>query len=100
MSRYGPHKLMFEQVYGGSRQWNLMVCICSAQGVALLEDVAKLQEVCHSGDGLGDSPPSCQRMLILFLASFVSRYRTFISSYIMPAWMLPCFCLEDNRLSL
>ena len=45
----------------------VMVCICLAQGVALVEGVALLEEVCHSGDGLGDTPPSCPRMLSLFL---------------------------------
>jgi hypothetical protein len=29
-----------------------MVCICLAQGVELLEDVALLEEVCHFGCGL------------------------------------------------
>jgi hypothetical protein len=48
----------------------VMVCISSSQRVALLEDVALLEEVCHCEDGLGDLPPSCLRMPSLFLASF------------------------------
>ena len=37
----------------------VVVCICSAQGVALLRGVALLEWVCHSGDGLKYSQPSC-----------------------------------------
>ncbi len=47
-----------------------MVCICSAQGVALLEGVTLLEEVCHCGGGLGDPPPSCLRIFSLLLVSF------------------------------
>lgn len=39
---------------------SVMVCICVAPGVALLEDVALLEEVCHCGDGLGDPPGDAQ----------------------------------------
>ena len=31
---------------------SVMVCICSAQGVALLEGVSLLEKVCHCGCGL------------------------------------------------
>jgi hypothetical protein len=31
---------------------SVVVCICLAQGVALLGDVAFLEEVCHCGRGL------------------------------------------------
>jgi hypothetical protein len=30
----------------------VMVCLCSAQGVALLEGVALFEKVCHCGHGL------------------------------------------------
>jgi len=43
----------------GAREWDVMVCICLAQGVAPSEGVALLEEVCHCGSGLGDLPPSC-----------------------------------------
>jgi hypothetical protein len=49
---------------------SMMVCICKCKGVALLECVALLEEVCHYGDGHGDPPPRCLRMSSLFLASF------------------------------
>ena len=68
--RYGPHRLMCLKKPMGARGWNVMDYICLAQGVALVEGVALLEEVCHSGGGLGDTPPSCLRMLSLFLASF------------------------------
>ena len=34
--RYGPYKLICLDKPMGAREWNVMVCICSAQGVALL----------------------------------------------------------------
>ena len=36
----------------GVMEWNVMVSICSSQGVALLEGVALLDEVCHCRGGL------------------------------------------------
>ena len=36
MARYGPHRLMCLNKPMGAREWNVMVCICLAQGVALL----------------------------------------------------------------
>ena len=36
----------------GAREWNVVVGICLAQGVALLGGVALLEEVCHCGGGL------------------------------------------------
>ena len=50
---------------------HVIVCICSSQGVALLESVALLEEVCHCRDGLGDLPPKCLSVPSLFLVSFV-----------------------------
>jgi hypothetical protein len=50
--RYGPHRLICLGKPMGAREWNVMVCICSAQGVALLEGVALLGYVCHYGCGL------------------------------------------------
>jgi hypothetical protein len=46
-----------------------MVCIWSFQGVALVEIVALLKEVCHCGGEFRDLPPSSLRMSSLFLAS-------------------------------
>jgi len=53
-----------------AREWNMMVFICLAQGVALLEGMALLEEVCHCGGGIGDPHPSCLGLFSLFLASF------------------------------
>ena len=39
-------------------EWNVMVCILLAQGVAGLEGVALLEQVCHCGHGLYDPIPS------------------------------------------
>jgi len=47
-----------------------------AQGVAVLEGVDFLEEVCHCGVGLENLPLVPPRMLSLFLASFVGRSRT------------------------
>ena len=52
-----------------AREWNVMVCICSAQGVVLLGGVALLELVCHCGHGLYDPHPSCLEASML-LASF------------------------------
>jgi len=46
-----------------------MACMHLAQGLALLEGVALLEEVYCCEGGLGDPPPSCLGMLSLFLAS-------------------------------
>jgi len=73
-----------------------MVC---TQGLALLEGVALLEEVCHCGGGLGDPPPNCLRMLSLFLASSGEDVEL-SSSCTMPAWMLSCSRLDDNGLNL
>ena len=43
MARYGPHRLMCLNKPMGAREWNVMVCICSAQRVALLGGVALLE---------------------------------------------------------
>ena len=43
MFRYGPHRLMCLNKPMGSREWNVMVCICLAQGVALLGGVDLLE---------------------------------------------------------
>jgi hypothetical protein len=39
MAIYGPHRLMCLHKPMGARESNVMVCICLAQGVALLGDV-------------------------------------------------------------
>ena len=38
-----PHRLMCLNKSMGAREWNVMVCICLAQGVALLGGVALLE---------------------------------------------------------
>ena len=43
MFRYGSHRLICLNKPIGAREWNVMVCICSAQGAALLEGVALLE---------------------------------------------------------
>ena len=43
MFRYGPHRLIRLDKPMGARKWNVMVCICSAQGVALLGGVTLLE---------------------------------------------------------
>ena len=43
MFKYGPHRLMCLNKSMGAREWNVMVCICLAQGVALLGGVALLE---------------------------------------------------------
>jgi hypothetical protein len=40
MGRYGPHRLMCLNKGKGAREWNVMVYICLAQGMALLGGVA------------------------------------------------------------
>jgi hypothetical protein len=52
MARYGPHRLMCLNKPMGGREWNVVVGICLAQGVALLGGVALLEKVCHCGGGL------------------------------------------------
>ena len=39
---YGPHKLMCLNKPMGAREWNVMVCICLAQEVALIGGLALL----------------------------------------------------------
>jgi hypothetical protein len=41
--RYGPHRLIYFKKPMGVREWNMMVCICLAQGVALLGGVALME---------------------------------------------------------
>ena len=43
MGRYGPHVLMCLKNPIGAREWNVMVCICLAQGMTLLGGVALLE---------------------------------------------------------
>jgi hypothetical protein len=84
----------------------VMVCICLVQGVALLEDLALLEEVwpCWSRCitvGLGFNTLLLTTWkAVSFLADFRWRCRTLRSSCTMPAWMLPCSCLNDNGLNL
>ena len=40
MARYSFHRLTCLNKPMGAREWNVMVCICLAQGVALLGGVA------------------------------------------------------------
>jgi hypothetical protein len=42
MARYGPHRLTCLKEPMGAMEWNVVVCICLAQGVALLGGVALL----------------------------------------------------------
>ncbi|EDL76602.1 rCG59223 [Rattus norvegicus] len=48
----------------------MVVCMCLAQGVTLLEGGALLEEVCHCGVGLETLLLVPPRMLNLFIASF------------------------------
>jgi hypothetical protein len=43
MFRNGPHRLMCLNKPMVAREWNVLVCICLAQGVALLRGVALLE---------------------------------------------------------
>ena len=43
MFRYGPHRFICLNKPMGAREWNVMVCICLAQGVALLEGLVLLE---------------------------------------------------------
>jgi hypothetical protein len=52
MFRNGPHRLICLNKPRGAREWNVMVCICLTQGVALLEGMVLLEMVCHCGCGL------------------------------------------------
>ena len=45
MFRYGSHRLICLNKPIGAREWNVMVCICLAQEVALLGGVALLKFV-------------------------------------------------------
>ena len=70
--------VMVYEIFPGYSSWEenvsgkcfVIVCIFSAQGVAPLEGVALLKEVCHCGDGLGDLPPRFLCMRSLFQVSF------------------------------
>ena len=53
-------------------------------------------KLCHCRK---DPHPICLDVSIL-LTAFRWRYRTLSSSCTMPAWMLPCSCLDDNGLNL
>jgi hypothetical protein len=43
MAWYGSNRLMCLNKPIGAREWNVMVCICLAQGVALFGGVALLE---------------------------------------------------------
>jgi hypothetical protein len=43
MFRYGAHRLMCLNKPMGAREWNIMVSICLAQGVALFGGVTLLE---------------------------------------------------------
>jgi hypothetical protein len=62
------------------------------------EGMALLEEVCHCGGGLIDPPPSCLDASLLLL-DFGTRCGILNYSYTMPAWTLPCSCLDDNGLN-
>ena len=47
----------------------VMVCMCSAQRMALLDSVAQLEELCHCGCGLYDPHPSFLEGSILLASS-------------------------------
>jgi hypothetical protein len=51
MVRYGPHRLMCLNKPIGTSEWNVMVSICLAQGVALLDGVALLSRCSLVGVG-------------------------------------------------
>jgi hypothetical protein len=44
---YGPDRLICLNKPMGSKEWSVMIYICLAQGVALLEAVALLEWVYH-----------------------------------------------------
>lgn len=58
---------------------------CGTGGVALLE------EVCHGGVGLGDSPPSCLGDHLSWLQSDENAELLDPPVPFLAAWMLPCF---------
>ena len=41
--RYGPYRLIYLNKPMGDREWNVMVCMCLALGVALLGSVTLLE---------------------------------------------------------
>ena len=43
MGRYGPQRLLCLNKPMGAREWNVMVCICLAQGVVLFGGIALLK---------------------------------------------------------
>jgi hypothetical protein len=51
MARYGSHVLMYLNKSEEAREWNVMVCICSVQGVALFGDVTLLSKSVTVGMG-------------------------------------------------
>jgi len=68
MFRYGLHRQYLNKPMK-AREWNVKVCICLAQGVALFGGVALLEWVCHCGCRLWDPPPSCLEARILLAAA-------------------------------
>jgi hypothetical protein len=52
MAIYVPHRLLCLNKSMGAREWHLMVCICLADRVELLERVTFLEFICHCGCGL------------------------------------------------
>ena len=87
------------RMVGMLRNGICVVWICLTQGVALLGGVALLEEVCHCWGGLWDLPPSFLEVSFL-LSAFGSRHRTFSSSSLSSAWMLPHPRLDDNGMNL
>ena len=71
----GPHRFICLIKVMGAREWNVMVCICLAQEVELLEGVALLELVwpCWSrcvtvGLGYKNPHPSCLEASLLLAA--------------------------------
>jgi hypothetical protein len=60
--------------------------------------VALWEEVCHHGDGQGDTPPN--HLGVSLLAAFRWRCKTLGNSCTMPAWTLPCSCFDDIGMTL
>ena len=78
---------------------SVMFWIFLAQGVALFGGVALLDWMCQCGNGHLHPSPSYMEGCIL-VTVFRRKGRSFNSSCIRPSWMLPCSCLDDNRLNL
>jgi hypothetical protein len=62
--------------------------------VALLGGVALLEEVCHCGSGLWETILLAAWKTVF--SYWPSKCRPLSSSCTMPAWMLPCFCLDNG----